>query len=223
MRRKCRPLLINSWMPVQQIVYHMLRYFIKTEQLTDCADNSGACTLSNYHIKTLMLWACELKPRSWWTDDVNLVKMCVQLLHILVEWLTDARCQHYFIDIEAQSRLGGARHFCPKIMYEKLTEFRNFPWYLPPKLSKFPNFIILAQKQWTKFPNYTWYLPEKCPNFTWKLPEKYFRIFFLGGEGTFPHWGESSPLICAHDFITPRTLHAQRSEEVHDIKYIHRV
>ena len=27
--------LINSWMPVQQIVYHMLRVFMKTERLTD--------------------------------------------------------------------------------------------------------------------------------------------------------------------------------------------
>jgi len=76
----------------------MLRYFIKTKRLTDCADNSGAGTLNNYHIKTLMLWACELKSRSWWTDDVNLVSTCVQLLHILAEWLTDARCQHYFIN-----------------------------------------------------------------------------------------------------------------------------
>jgi len=90
-------LLINSWMPVQQIVYHMLRYFVKTERLTDCADNSGAGTLSNYHVKTLMLYACELKPRSWWTDVVNLVRMCVQLLHILAEWLTDGRVRHYFI------------------------------------------------------------------------------------------------------------------------------
>jgi len=90
--------LINSWMPVQQIVYHMLRYFIKTKRLTDCADNSGAGTLSNYHIKTLMLWACELKSRSCWTDDANVVRMCVQLLHILAEWLNDRRCQHYFIN-----------------------------------------------------------------------------------------------------------------------------
>jgi len=90
--------LINSWMPVQQILYHMLRYFKKnTKRLTHCADNSAAGTLSNYHIKTLMLWACELKSRSWWTDDVNLVRMCVQLLHILAEWLSDGRCQHYFI------------------------------------------------------------------------------------------------------------------------------
>jgi len=89
--------LINSWMPVQQIVYHVLRYFIKTERLTDCADNFGAGTLSNYHIKTLMLWACELKPRSWWTDDVDLVRVCVQLLHDLAEWLTYRQCRHYFI------------------------------------------------------------------------------------------------------------------------------
>jgi len=90
--------LINSWIPVQQIGYHVLRYFVKTERLTDCADNSGAGTLSNYHIKTLMLWACELKPKNWWTDDVNLVRMCVQLLHILAEWLIDGRFQHYFIN-----------------------------------------------------------------------------------------------------------------------------
>jgi len=89
--------LINSWMPVQQIVYHMLRVFMKTERLTDTANNTVACSLSNYHIKTLMLWACELKSRSWWTDDLSLVRICVQLLHILGDWLTDARCRHYFI------------------------------------------------------------------------------------------------------------------------------
>jgi len=90
--------LINSWMPVQQIVYHMLRYFLKTERLTEFADNSEAGTLCNYHIKTLMLWACELKPRSWWTDDLNLVRMCVELMHTLFVWLTDTRCPHYFVN-----------------------------------------------------------------------------------------------------------------------------
>ena len=90
--------LINSWMPVQQIVYHMLRVFMKSERLTDGADNSGVGKLSNYHIKTLMLWACEMKPKSWWTDNLNLVRFCVQLLHTLADWLTDARCQHYFIN-----------------------------------------------------------------------------------------------------------------------------
>jgi len=65
--------LLNSWIPVQQIVYHMLRVFVKVERLTDGAKNSDAATLSNYHIKTLMLWTCELKPRSWWIDDIIII------------------------------------------------------------------------------------------------------------------------------------------------------
>ena len=90
--------LINSWMPVQQIVYHLLRVIMKTEKCTESADNSGVSTLSNYHIKTLMLWACEMKPLSWWTDDLSLVRICVELLHTLAVWLTEARCPHYFIN-----------------------------------------------------------------------------------------------------------------------------
>jgi len=90
--------LINSWTPVQQIVYHLLRVFMKTELLTDSADNSEAGTLSNYHIKTLMLWACELKTKSWWTDNLNLARMCVELMQDLAVWLTEAQCPHYFIN-----------------------------------------------------------------------------------------------------------------------------
>jgi len=87
--------LINSWMPVQQIVYHMLRVFVKTELLKD---TDASEVLSNYHIKTLMMWAFELKSSSFWTDDLNLIRICVKLLHTLSVWLTDARCQHYFIN-----------------------------------------------------------------------------------------------------------------------------
>jgi len=90
--------LINSWMPVQQIVYHMLRVYVKTEQFTQSADNTKPAIMSNYHIKTLMLWAWELKPKSWWTDILNLVSICVELLNTLSVWLTDTRCPHYFIN-----------------------------------------------------------------------------------------------------------------------------
>jgi len=89
--------LLNSWMPVQQIVYHMLRVFVKTEELTS-ADNSGEMKLSNYHIKTLMMWVCELKPNGWWTDRLNLIRICATMLHILSVWLDEARCKHYFIN-----------------------------------------------------------------------------------------------------------------------------
>jgi len=87
--------LLNSWMPVQQIVYHMLRIFVKSELLTnnDASDES----LSNYHIKTLMMWACELRSNCFWTDDLNLIRICVELLHTLSLWLTHTRCPHYFV------------------------------------------------------------------------------------------------------------------------------
>jgi len=71
---------------------------MKTERLTDSANNSGAGKLSNYHIKTLMLWTCELKPRIWWTGDFSIVRICAELLHDLAVWLVEARCPHYFIN-----------------------------------------------------------------------------------------------------------------------------
>ena len=90
--------LLNSWMPVQQIVYHVLRVFAKTERLTGSTVNSGGDTMCNYHIKTSMLWACELKPQHWWNDGSTLVRKCLHLLRFLVEWLSKMRGQHYFIN-----------------------------------------------------------------------------------------------------------------------------
>jgi len=73
----------------------MLRVFVKTELLKD-SDSSES--LSNYHIKTLMMWACELKSSTFWTGDINLIRICVELLHTLSVWLADTRCKHYFIN-----------------------------------------------------------------------------------------------------------------------------
>jgi len=90
--------LINSWMPVQQIVYHMLRVFMKTERLTDSGVNCEPIAVSNYHIKTLMLWTCETEPRSRWTRNLNLIRICLELLRTLSVCLTEPRCPHYFIN-----------------------------------------------------------------------------------------------------------------------------
>ena len=97
--------LLNSWMPVQQIIYHMLRVFVKTERLTDITDSTGTKILSNYHIKTLMLWACEMKTKIWWIDDLNVVKCCVVLLHTLVDWLKNKTLFHYFVQTVVWSTL----------------------------------------------------------------------------------------------------------------------
>ena len=95
--------LLNSWTPVQQIVYHMLRFIVKHKLHKDLDsvktnfNNPDVPKLSNYHIKTLMLWGCEQKPHSWWSAESSLVKLCSTLLHKLSDWVTDRRCQHYFI------------------------------------------------------------------------------------------------------------------------------
>jgi len=91
--------LLNSWTPVQQILYHMLRFVMKREVFAETNDSDqDAPKLSNYHIKTLMLWECEQKPQSWWLAESSLVKLCSSLLHKLSGWVNEKRCHHYFIN-----------------------------------------------------------------------------------------------------------------------------
>ena len=91
--------LLNSWTPIQQMIYHMIRIFMKKERLIGLkgAVNTDKSMFSNYHIKTMMLWACEIKPMHWWTDGTNLVSLSVQCFLFLEEWITKRRGQHYFI------------------------------------------------------------------------------------------------------------------------------
>jgi len=85
--------LLNSWTPVQQIVYHMLRFFMKQKVFskTDVDKNPNLPSktddedqdlpkMCNYHIKTLMLWGCEQRPQSWWSAESSIVKLCCSLL-----------------------------------------------------------------------------------------------------------------------------------------------
>ena len=48
--------LINSWVPVQQIVYHMLWVFMKTERLTETVTTTPAQVY--WATITLKLWCC---------------------------------------------------------------------------------------------------------------------------------------------------------------------
>jgi len=70
---------------------------MKTERLTQNYKQYGASRFSDYHVKMLMLWACELSPRTWWECESNLVGISVKLMHFLNEWLTSWHGQHYFI------------------------------------------------------------------------------------------------------------------------------
>ena len=56
-------------------------------------DDKVVCT---YHIKTLMLWACERKSTVWWESNCVLV-LCSKLLDTLMKWIRKKMCPHYFI------------------------------------------------------------------------------------------------------------------------------
>ena len=58
-------MLIRSWTDEQKYVYHILR-LIKKMVIRETA---GKATLSTYHFKTLMLWACEKKPKTFWSYE----------------------------------------------------------------------------------------------------------------------------------------------------------
>jgi len=90
--------LLNSWTTVQQVIYHMLRFVLKREVIwkTDNA-NKDLPKLSNYHVKTLMLWESEQKPQSWWSTESSVVKLCSSIIHKLCDWVVGKRCRHYFI------------------------------------------------------------------------------------------------------------------------------
>ena len=102
--------LLNSWTPVQQIVYHMLRFVMKQKVFskTDVDKNPNLPSktddedqdlpkMCNYHIKTLMLWECEQRPQSWWSAESSIVKLCSSLLDKLSVSVAEKQCQNYFI------------------------------------------------------------------------------------------------------------------------------
>ena len=86
--------LLRSWTPVQQLVYHLLRYFAKQIIIREWKDEDEVvCT---YHIKTLMLWACERKSPVWWKSNCVIV-LCSKLLETFMKWIKKKMCPHYFI------------------------------------------------------------------------------------------------------------------------------
>jgi len=88
--------LLNSWSPVQQIVYHMLRIILKREVFSKI-DGKGRVKFSNYHLKTAILWTCEQNPSTCWSEESSLVKLCSRFLLKLSDCVAERHCQHYFV------------------------------------------------------------------------------------------------------------------------------
>ena len=88
-------ILLQSWTQIQQIVYHLLRFFAKREIIQkDCPkEDEVLCT---YHLKTLMLWTCEEMSPEWW-NSASVIEICCELLQKLSEWLKSRYFPNYFI------------------------------------------------------------------------------------------------------------------------------
>ena len=86
---------MHSWTPVQQLVYHVLR-FLKIVLFDDQLSSTAADLFRTYHIKTLMMWTCENKPAEWWDSD-RLVALCSELLRLMADWFAAQSYPNYFI------------------------------------------------------------------------------------------------------------------------------
>jgi len=82
----------------------------------------------------------------------------------------------------AQSTLG-ARHFCPKIMYEKINEMPEFfTLFLSEKLQNTRIFMKFARKV-NKIFEFHMIFARKMPEFYVIIARKIFSRFFFGGGG----------------------------------------
>jgi hypothetical protein len=93
---RAETVLLNSWTPVQQIVYHILRFIIHESGLSEMRDNNGYKLLSRYHLKTLMMWTCELNQSNWWVHS-NVIQLSRNMLQQLMSCCKSSHCRGYFV------------------------------------------------------------------------------------------------------------------------------
>jgi len=104
---RAETVLLHIWTLTQQIVYHLLRYFAKSRGLESGCEQCGRKVLSNYHLKTTMMWACERKPPEWW-ETIPVTGIMCQLLRLLAKWLHAGEVKNYFVP---KSNIYIANHF----------------------------------------------------------------------------------------------------------------
>src|SRR6218665_1507207 len=114
-------ILLQSWTKIQQIVYHLLRFFAKRVLIRkDCPKKEEV--LCVYHLKILMLWTCEEMASEWW-NTYSVITICSELLQKLSEWLNRKYCPNYFIP-EANLFHDPPNFKLLELNY-KICEFRN--------------------------------------------------------------------------------------------------
>ena len=93
---RAETILLNSWTPTQQIVYHILRVVLKDGGISELRNYSEYQMLSRYHIKTIMMWICEVKPSTWW-NSLNIIRVSRWVMELLLRCCIAQHCPGYFV------------------------------------------------------------------------------------------------------------------------------
>ena len=144
--------MVRSWTKGQQIVYHLLRYFIKH---TLGSDNE---IISNYHLKTIMLWKCEEKDGTFWNES-QLIAIVSFAISCLVHNLNSKKLLHYFVatcNFFDSDKVRNNRTECEQLTLKLIpftTVERLIDWFMEKYLvvayEKIPDQSMRSGFQWT--------------------------------------------------------------------------
>ena len=90
-------ILLRSWTPKQQIIYNMLRHYVKEEILSHREWIDADKIINSYLIKTKMLQFCENMSACWW-ENSDFVDICCAILRSLLEGIRGIYCENYFME-----------------------------------------------------------------------------------------------------------------------------
>ena len=90
---KAEHVLVRTWSPEQQFVYHLLKFYFKTE----IRSNRKMFYITSYKLKTLMLWNCEERPANWWTEN-SVISLVSSLLIDLESRISKYKLNNYLIN-----------------------------------------------------------------------------------------------------------------------------
>jgi hypothetical protein len=89
---RAETVFLNSWSVTQQLLYHLLRIFIKTSR----QKYTSSVPVHNHIIKTVMLWTCQRYSATKWNSS-NLINICRLLIRRFVASVESSQCRSFFV------------------------------------------------------------------------------------------------------------------------------
>jgi hypothetical protein len=89
-------ILLNTWTPTQQTVYHVLSLIVRREfDQYRCVD--GYRMVCVQVLKTLMMWVSEVRGVGCWWTRSSVVRTCALVMQLLMQRYERQSCDGYFI------------------------------------------------------------------------------------------------------------------------------